>query len=172
MAPSVPVASKASFAAVADSQTRVLLLGSLPGEISLARAEYYAHPRNQFWRLMQTVIETPLDGLPYRTRLATLLAAGVGLWDVIQSAERVGSLDANIRDHRPNTLAAFAATLPALRAIGFNGGKAWEIGRKALGADGGYELIALPSSSPAHTMAFERKQAAWARLGAFLGPMN
>lgn len=158
------VTSKFSFPAVANDKTRVLILGSLPGEISLSRSQYYANPRNQFWRLMSTVIGSELVGLPYADRLETLLASGVGLWDVLRSAERAGSLDANIRGHEANSLADFAATLPSLRAFAFNGGKAWNIGRRQLGPDSRYMLVSLPSSSPAHTAPFERKQAEWARL--------
>lgn len=170
MASSAPQASKSSFAAVADGRTRVLILGSLPGEASLARAQYYAHPRNQFWRLIGAVTQTELEGLPYPERLATLLSVGVGLWDVIQSAERRGSLDVNIRDHRPNALAAFVAGLPALRAIGFNGAKASAVGRAALGTAGGLALVDLPSSSLAHAIGFEPKLAKWLPLRAFLSP--
>jgi len=160
--------SKSSFPAVADSATRVLILGSLPGEASLAAAQYYAHPQNQFWRLMSSVIGADLVAMAYPARIAALLAAGVGLWDVIRSADRIGSLDAAIRDHRPNALGEFVATLPSLRVIAFNGGKASVIGRKALGADGPYALVTLPSSSPAHTLALAQKQAQWLRLRGFL----
>jgi hypoxanthine-DNA glycosylase len=168
MASSAPAATKSSFPAVVDEATRVLVLGSLPGEVSLSHAQYYAHPRNQFWSLMEAVVGVELAGSPYQVRLAVLLSAGVGLWDVIRSANRVGSLDANIRDHRPNTLRELVATLPALRAVGFNGGKASDIGRKQLAADGGPALITLPSSSPAHAIPFDRKRAEWLQLKAFL----
>ena len=164
-----PDGLKSSFAPVADAATRVLILGSLPGEASLRRAQYYAHPRNQFWRLMEAVTGRGLVDLAYPERLAALGAAGVGLWDVIASARRAGSLDADIRDHQPNTLAAFTATLPALRAVGFNGAKAYQIGGRQLGG-ARPALIALPSSSPAHAaLSFERKQEAWLRLSPFLG---
>ena len=163
-------AAKTSFPAVADARTRVLILGSLPGEVSLRKAQYYAHPQNQLWRLMEPVIGRPLADAPYEARLERLHEAGVGLWDVIRSARRVGSLDAAIRDHMPNRLAEFIAGLPELRAIGFNGGKASQIGRKALAAvEGGPALITLPSSSPAHaSVPFAGKQAAWLALKAFL----
>ena len=117
MAPQTPAPqpsqSKSSFAAVADASTRVLILGSLPGEASLRRAQYYAHPQNQFWRLAGAVINADLAAAAYPDRLQILLRAGIGLWDVISSAERRGSLDADIRNHQPNALAAFAATLPS-----------------------------------------------------------
>ena len=159
---------KASFAPVIDPRTRVLILGSLPGEVSLARAQYYAHPQNQFWRLMQAVTGAPLVDLAYPARLRSLLEAGAGLWDVVRIARRTGSLDADIRDHTPNPLRALAVGLPGLRAIAFNGAKASAIGRRQFGADLDCALITLPSSSPAHTLAFAAKAAAWVRLKAFL----
>jgi double-stranded uracil-DNA glycosylase len=158
---------KSSFAPVTDAGTRLLVLGSLPGEVSLRRAQYYAHPQNQFWRLMGEVVGVDLVGAAYEARLAMLRAAGVGLWDVVRTARRAGSLDAAIRDHAPNALAALAETLPALRAIAFNGAKAAAIGRRELGPGSPWALVDLPSSSPAHTLAFERKRTAWLQLRPF-----
>jgi len=160
---------KASFPPVTDARTRVLVLGSLPGEASLARAQYYAHPQNQFWRLMEAVTGVGLADLAYPARLEALLEAGVGLWDVVRTAKRTGSLDVDIRDHTPNALGSLAATLPSLRAIAFNGGKAYAIGRKAFGGETTYDLVSLPSSSPAHTAPFATKAAEWMRLRAYLG---
>jgi len=160
---------KSCFAPVADIRTRVLVLGSLPGEVSLSRSQYYAHGRNQFWRLMSEVIGGPLPD-HYEGRLEVLLNAGIGLWDVVGSARRVGSLDAAIRDHRPNPLAEFCATLPALEAVGFNGGKASVIGRRLLAENADLALVTLPSSSPAHTLAFEKKAEAWRALRSHLCP--
>jgi len=88
--------AKSSFAALANDRTRVLILGSLPGEVSLSRGQYYANPRNQFWVLMQAVIGFTLPQT-YEDRMASLSSGGVGLWGVIESANRVGSLDADIR---------------------------------------------------------------------------
>src|ERR1700761_6828570 len=107
------VTLKSSFPPVADRGTRLLLLGSLPGEVSLSRAQYYAHPQNQFWRLIGAVIGADLAGAGYADRLAMLLAHGVGVWDVVREARRTGSLDTAIRDHQPNALAEFAQTRPA-----------------------------------------------------------
>lgn len=163
-----PTASKSSFAPIIDARTRLLVLGSLPGEISLARAQYYANPRNQFWRLMEAVTGCRLEAAGYGERLEALLLAGVGLWDVVKSGERVGSLDANIRNHQANGLAELAASLPNLRAIAFNGGKASSLGRKQLGPEPPYAVITLPSSSPAHAVPLEIKLAAWRVLAAHL----
>ena len=151
-----------------DAHTRILVLGSLPGEISLARGQYYANPQNQFWRLMAEVTGRPLPAMAYEQRLEALLEAGVGLWDVIATAERAGSLDGAIRAHQPNALAAAAAGLPRLEAIAFNGGKAAAIGRKALAGCKVWTLVDLPSSSPAYTRPFAEKLEAWKALAAFL----
>jgi hypoxanthine-DNA glycosylase len=169
-APAAPDPSpvKSSFPPVVDRNTRLLILGSLPGEASLLRGEYYAHPRNPFWRLMEGVIATPLVGAPYPARLGALLTAGVGLWDVVRSARRVGSLDADIRDHTANELKALVSTLPKLAAVAYNGATASAIGRRRLGPTTAFAQTTLPSSSPAHAVPFERKAAQWERLRAFL----
>ena len=93
---------KANFPPVVDAGTRLLILGSLPGDASLKAAQYYAHPRNGFWPLIGGVVGEDLVALPYDQRLTRLLAHGVGLWDVIASAERAGSLDAAIRSPEPS----------------------------------------------------------------------
>jgi hypoxanthine-DNA glycosylase len=166
-------AVKASFAPVVSSDVRLLILGSLPGDASLRRGQYYGHPQNQFWRLMAGVLGAPLPADDYDARLAALLAAGVGLWDVVRTAERAGSLDAAIRRHQPNALRDLAASLPRLRAVAFNGGTAARLGAKQFGEaplDDGreIELIPLPSSSPAYTLGFDRKLQAWLKLRAAL----
>ena len=159
---------KRSFPPVADERTRLLVLGSLPGEESLARGQYYANPRNHFWRLIGGVTGADLVPLRYEERLGALLAAGVGLWDTVGAATRRGSLDAAIRDHSANNLAALADTLPELRAVAFNGGKSAALGRPALAMRTDLALIRLPSSSPAYTLPFEEKLVAWRQLTPYL----
>ncbi|MEJ2815443.1 DNA-deoxyinosine glycosylase [Caulobacter sp. CCG-8] len=154
---------KAGFPAVVDADTRVLILGSLPGEASLAVRQYYGNPRNAFWRLMEGVLGAPLVPLPYDDRLKALLSHGVGLWDVIAEARRPGSLDAAIRDPAANDLVALIETLPALRLVAFNGGTAAKLGGRLIGER--VPTIALPSSSPAHAArTFEQKAEAWSAL--------
>ncbi len=160
---------KRSFAPVVDRHTRLLICGSLPGDRSLAAQRYYANPQNQFWRLLSPAAGVDLQGLDYDERLAALKAAGIGLWDVVAQAERPGSTDAAIRDHEANDLAALAATLPHLRAITFNGGTAHRLGVRQLGPlTGRLTIVALPSSSPLHTIGLAAKQPAWAALSQFL----
>lgn len=159
---------KSSFPPIVASDTRLLVLGSLPGERSLAARRYYAHPQNRFWHLIGQVVGRDLEPLDYETRLGELLKAKVGLWDTVGSARRVGSLDAAIRDARHNPLADLAASLPDLRAVGFNGSTAARIGMAQL-AGTGLSLIALPSSSPAFAaMPLAEKEKLWSQLGEFL----
>ena len=157
------------FPPVTRPDTRLLVLGSLPGAVSLARQRYYAHPQNQFWRLIGAAIERDLVPLSYEARLEALLDARVGLWDTVAAATRKGSLDADIRLHEASDLAALAGTLPDLKAIAFNGGTSARIGRKQLGDAAGLFLVDLPSSSPAYaSLSFEKKRDAWLSLRAYL----
>jgi len=158
---------KRSFPPVVDERCRLLVLGSLPGEESLARSRYYANPRNQFWRLIGSVIGRELEPLDYEARLAALLEAGVGLWDTVGSASRRGSLDGAIRDVAANPLAPLVANLPALRAVAFNGGRSAALGAAQL-TGSGLALVALPSSSPAYTLPFAAKCERWLQLRDFL----
>lgn len=156
------------FPPVTRPDTRLLVLGSLPGVLSLERRQYYAHPRNHFWRLMGHVIHRDLVSLDYEARLETLLDAGVGLWDTVAAAARQGSLDGDIRLHEASDLGALVPTLRQLRAIAFNGGTSARIGRAQLHEAVHLDLIDLPSSSPAYTIPFERKLETWLRLRDYL----
>lgn len=157
------------FPPVIREDTRLLVLGSLPGRASLAAGRYYAHPRNLFWRLIGGSIGRDIETISYEERLAALLDAHIGLWDTVAAAVRPGSLDANIRLHEASDLPALVATLPELRAIAFNGATAAKIGRKELGPRPDLALIDLPSSSPAYaSLPYARKAEAWAALNAFL----
>ena len=145
---------------------RLLILGSFPGEASLAAARYYAHPRNQFWRLVGDVLDEPLHELEYADRLARLCARRIALWDTFVACRREGSLDAAIRDPVRGEVATITAAAPHLAAVAFNGTTA---GKAAPAwAAAGFATVVLPSSSPAHTLAFERKRDAWRALREWL----
>ena len=159
---------KRAFDPVVDARTRLLVLGSLPGDASLKASQYYGHPRNGFWRLIGGAVGSDLVALPYPDRLDALRLAGVGLWDVIASAERPGSLDTAIRNAEAADLNRLIGRLPALRAVGFNGATASRLGRRSLGPHPGLALLDLPSSSPAYTRPLAEKAAAWAVLSAVL----
>jgi hypoxanthine-DNA glycosylase len=160
---------KTHLPAVVDDRTRVLILGSLPGEASLAAQRYYAHPQNAFWRLLGEVLGEDIAGLDYEARLDRLRARGVGLWDVVARASRQGSLDSAIKLEEAADLAGLIADLPALACIAFNGGAATKIGLRALGplADR-FRIVSLPSSSPAFTRPFAAKAEAWRALQPWL----
>lgn len=160
---------KSAFAPVAAPDARVLVLGSLPGEASLAARRYYAHPRNRFWHLVGKAIGVDLPTLDYEARLAALKARGIALWDTVASARRSGSGDAAIRAAEPAPLAQLVAALPALRAVAFNGQKAAAVGRPQLAGHAAVTLLDLPSSSPAYAaMPLAEKERLWARLADFL----
>ena len=160
---------KRSFPAVVASNTRLLVLGSLPGEASLAAQRYYAHPRNLFWTLMGEVLAEDLVGLDYEDRLKTLLRHRVGLWDVVAEASRAGSLDSAIVDPHENDLLSLVRSLPELRAVAFNGGTSAMVGMRQLEPVAErLALIRLPSSSPAYAGRMELKRKAWGALRGFL----
>ena len=160
---------KTGLAPIARSDVRLFILGSLPGDASLAAQRYYAHPTNQFWRLLGRAIGEDLQSLEYDQKLDRLAARRIGLWDVIGSASRRGSLDQAIRAANHNAVDRLLHDFPELEAIGFNGSTASAIGRRLIGeAPAGVELIDLPSSSAANTRAFAEKAQGWARLAQFV----
>jgi TDG/mug DNA glycosylase family protein len=159
------------FDPVVDDRTRILILGSLPGDASLKAGQYYAHPRNGFWPLIGGLLGEDLISLPYQQRLSGLRARGVGLWDVIASAERSGSLDAAIRSPEAADLRNLIGALPSLQAVAFNGGLASKMGRRVLNGLDGFDRIDLPSSSPAHAArSLSEKAESWAIIGRFILP--
>jgi double-stranded uracil-DNA glycosylase len=165
----VPDDLKTGLPPIAGVDARLFILGSMPGDASLAAGRYYAHPQNQFWRLVGSVIGEDLPSMDYAQRLGRLAAHRIGLWDVVNSAVRRGSLDQAIRDADHNRIEHLVHDFPNLEAIGFNGGTSATIGRKLIGSEHRLTLIDLPSSSPANTRPFVEKAAAWASLRPFIG---
>jgi hypoxanthine-DNA glycosylase len=156
---------------IARPDARLFVLGSLPGEASLAAQRYYAHPTNQFWRLLGQAIGEELQALDYEVRLERLGERRIGLWDVIATATRKGSLDQAIREAEHNRIEHLLHDFAKLRAIAFNGATAAAAGRKLIGAPPPeLVLIDLPSSSAANTMPFAEKAKAWSRLAQFVPP--
>ncbi len=153
---------------VARGDARLFILGSLPGDASLAARQYYAHPRNAFWRLVGSVIGADLQSLDYTQRLERLKVNRIGLWDVVAQARRRGSLDQAIREAGHNALADYFAGFANLEAVAFNGATAAAAGRKLL-RHPPIALLDLPSSSPANTRPFQEKAAAWAGLARYCG---
>lgn len=142
-----------------DAQTRTLVLGSFPSEASLKAQQYYAHRQNQFWRIMGALLEQPLFEMDYEARWPHLHAAGIGVWDVYATCERAGSLDSDIRLGVANDFAQLKTLAPRLERVCFNGQTAAKFQRLLTGM--GYEVKVLPSTSPAYTLALEKKLDLW-----------
>lgn len=156
------------FAPVALADARILILGSMPGVASLEAVEYYAFPRNAFWRLMGDLFAAGPE-LDYQSRLAKLTANHIALWDVIGACHRPGSLDSAISEAgmATNDFNGFLAQHPHISHICFNGQKAAELFRKKVvpGLTGAYEYHTLPSTSPAHAAKnYAAKLEAWSVL--------
>ncbi len=138
----------------------MLILGSFPSASSLAAQQYYAHPQNQFWRILGALLDQPLQDMDYAARVSAVQNAGIAIWDVFASCERAGSLDSAIQNAVPNPLAKLQESAPALRRICFNGRTAARRIREVEAM--GFEAVTLPSTSPAHAgMRFEQKLARW-----------
>jgi len=155
---------------VLGRDTRVLILGSFPGEASLAAKQYYAHPRNHFWPLVSSLTDTPLATMPYRERLRALRVHRIGLWDVFVECSRRGSLDGAIRMAERGEIARVRRAAPAVELVCFNG----QTAARSLPAwrEAGYATLALPSSSPAYTQPFAEKLARWGEIRDFLERMR
>ena len=159
-----------SLPPAADENARLLLLGSMPGAQSLAAGQYYAHPRNDFWRLMFHVLNLH-DPLSYEARIAALLHSGIALWDVIYACEREGSLDKNIKAAAPNDIPGFLNAHPAVKTICFNGTMAQKIYFQNFKAEDGIAYVLLPSSSPVprrHIRTLEDKLTTWREIARYL----
>jgi len=156
---------------IARADARLFILGSLPGDASLAARQYYAHPTNQFWRLLGGAIGEDLHSLSYQGRLERLANRRIGLWDVIASANRSGSLDQAIREAEHNQIEHLLHDFPDLSAVAFNGSTAAAVGRRLIGqGQQQLTLIDLPSSSAANTRSLAEKARRWAELRRLLEP--
>ena len=148
---------------IVSSNTRLLILGSFPGITSLKKQQYYGHPQNQFWHILQAIFGSSPRGISacsYEERSEWLLAKGLGVWDVYASCERAGSLDTAIRHPLVNDFSALLLQCPQLRLIAHNGGESFRSAKHT--ASLGLPVLKLPSTSPANaSWSFERKLAAW-----------
>lgn len=151
-----------SFDWLANPGARVLIVGSMPGIASLNQQQYYAHPRNAFWPIMQQVFDWP--DLGYAQRCQALTDEQLALWDVLRSCRRRGSLDSDIEQNSLviNDFAAFFQRHPDVDTVLCNGGKAAQLFARHVQRPAGVSLVKLPSTSPAHAaLSFQAKLSAW-----------
>lgn len=157
-----------SFEPIAGAGARTLILGSMPGKASLRARQYYAHPRNAFWRLIESLLGIPAD-LPYTECCARLVARRIALWDVLKACTRTSSLDSDIVESTivANDFATFLTVHPGIDRIFFNGAKAEAVYRKRVVPSLPSPLAEiprqrLPSTSPANaSLSFDQKLARW-----------
>jgi len=158
-----------SFEPIMDKNSRVLILGTMPGPESLRKKQYYANPRNQFWKIIYRILDVseapPSD---YNERIKFLKHKGIALWDVLETCEREGASDSKIKRGTPNDLRTWLQKRPNLRYIFFNGKKAESCFKKC-GCPDDVGCIGLPSTSPANRkMTFDEKVRRWSVIKAFL----
>jgi len=161
-----------SFPPITGPGATRLILGSMPGKASLEARQYYAHPRNYFWRMMSSILNVPAEA-SYETRCEALIGQGLALWDVLKTCERSSSLDADIVDSSiiPNDFETFLSQHVGIRTIFFNGAKAEKTYLQHVHPGlperfAGIRLVRLPSTSPANaSIPFEVKLQHWQEVG-------
>lgn len=142
--------TKTSFAPISNSDTTILILGTMPGDKSIELGEYYGHSRNKFWKVISTITENDLPE-SYNDKKTLLLKTRIGIWDVAHNAIRKGSLDSAIENEQPNEIIDFIKIHHNLKLIGFNGTKSQALYDKYFEREFGIKYILLPSTSPANT---------------------
>ncbi|NLV36737.1 MAG: DNA-deoxyinosine glycosylase [Clostridiaceae bacterium] len=156
-----------SFAPIIDESCSVLLLGTMPGAESLRRQQYYGYEHNVFWRIIYKLFDREPDG-DYVKRIAFLLQHSIALWDVLKACEREGSSDSKIKKPVPNDFAGLYLHYPNIKSVCFNGGGAEKLYSRFVEKRGvvasGKGFYKFPSTSPAYTIAFEKKLEQWQSL--------
>jgi hypoxanthine-DNA glycosylase len=153
-----------SFPYFIDSNTEVLVLGTMPGSMSLEKQEYYAHPRNHFWKIFHTIFNALPIPENFEKKVELLQSNKIGLWDVLENCERKGSLDIHIKNHKENDFVALLEKFPAIKKIVFNGKQSHAFFIKKFGQIEGITYYVMPSTSPANTMSFENKLKIWSSV--------
>lgn len=150
-----------SFLPFVNSETQILILGTMPGIASLEKQEYYAHPRNHFWKIMYTLFDTLPISVIFVEKIKLLQTNKIGLWDVLENCERKGSLDIHIKNQKENDFETLLNKFPAITTIIFNGKESHKYFFKKFGQIKGITYYVMPSTSPANTMSFENKLKIW-----------
>lgn len=156
-----------SFPSLSNPEASVLLLGTMPGVKSLELKEYYGHPQNNFWKLLALVFDEEIPK-EYHQKKKLLQRNKIAVWDVLQACERQGSLDNAIMKEVPNDFTDFLSEHSKIKLIAFNGQKAASYFKKHIQISENYQLITLPSSSPANAgKSFEHKLTEWKAIRTF-----
>jgi TDG/mug DNA glycosylase family protein len=163
-----------SFPPVADERSRLLILGSMPGAVSLRAHQYYGNPRNHFWPILYRLFAGRQPDARYEDRLRFALDHGIALWDSIAACEREGSLDADIRDVVPNDIPGLLRRYPRIGTIVCNGSKSHAELMKHHGSapeTAARRILKLPSTSPVPTPRYrnlEDRLEAWQVIQSFV----
>lgn len=151
---------KRSFAPLVNENSRILILGSLPGAESLRAGQYYAYKHNHFWKIIFEILNGGEEPTDYGEKCALLLRGGLALWDVAESAEREGSLDSRIKNLKPNDIPGLLKRHGSIRFLIFNGGFAFSAYKRSFGKPPlPYEKVL--STSPACAGRLDEKLAMW-----------
>ena len=151
-----------SLSPIITKNSKVLILGSIPGAKSLEKQEYYGNSRNAFWRIIYSLYDKELEE-NYNEKISFLKSKDIALWDVIENCSREGSLDSNIKNENPNDFERLFKKYPNIKYVFFNGGKAYDVFKKRIGFEK-FEYIKfekLTSTSPANTIRYEKKLEMW-----------
>lgn len=156
-----------SFPPLVFNDSKILILGSVPGVKSLEMQEYYAHPQNKFWTILFQLLNENFT-TKYSEKLEFLKKNKIAVWDVIESCERVGSLDTNIINEDRNDILKLLEEFPNIKAIFCNGQKSFKNLQREFSGNIKIPLFVLPSTSPAHAISFEKKLESWSEIKTFL----
>jgi hypoxanthine-DNA glycosylase len=157
-----------SFEPIVDDQCKVLILGTMPGVMSLKKQQYYGYDQNAFWRIIYGLFGQKPDEA-YNMRITYILRHRIAVWDVLMACEREGSSDSDIKNPVPNDFASLYDRYPGLGSVCFNGGPAERLYKRFIEKPGTARFgpksyYSLPSTSPAYTIGFERKLEQWKLL--------
>lgn len=156
-----------SFPPIISKDSKILILGSIPGVQSLEKQEYYGHPQNQFWKILFTLREENFTN-NYAEKLEFLKKNKIALWDTIESCERKGSKDTEIKNEVENSVSELIASFPNIQAIFCNGQKSYKNLLKIMDKNQSLPVFVLPSTSPLHTISLEKKLESWKIINKFL----
>jgi hypoxanthine-DNA glycosylase len=150
-----------SFPYIINSKTEILILGTMPGLVSLDKQEYYGNTRNHFWKIIYTLFSKIPVSDNFEEKIKLLEANKLGLWDVLENCERKGSLDVSIKNPKENDFDTLFKEYRGIKKIIFNGKESQRFFLRRFGQIEGITYYVMPSTSPANTMSFENKLKIW-----------